>query len=75
MGTVTEISLVWNKLMTGVLASRPLVLVGECWRPVVACWQENLVVSDREVRLIDFADDAEEAAKIIVAKSAGVKAN
>src|SRR5438105_1878033 len=35
MGTVTEISLVWNKLQTRVLASRPLILVGECWKPVV----------------------------------------
>src|SRR3954462_2680302 len=35
MGTVTEISLVWNKLTTGVLAKRPLVLLGECWKPVV----------------------------------------
>ena len=31
MGTVTEISLVWNKLQTGVLEQRPLVLVGDCW--------------------------------------------
>lgn len=75
MGTVTEISLVWNKLMTGVLASRPLVLVGDCWKPVVEAWQQHLVVSDREVGLIDFAGNAEEAAKIIVAKSEGVKAN
>lgn len=75
MGTVTEISLVWNKLMTGVLVSRPLVLVGDCWRPVVKCWQDNLVVSDAEVHLLNFADNAEEAAKIIIEKSEGVKAN
>lgn len=72
MGTVTEISLVWNKLMTGVLVARPLVLVGDCWKPVVKCWQENLAVSDSEVRLINFADNAEEAAKIIIQKSNGV---
>ena len=69
MGTVTEISLVWNKLMTGVLVARPLVLVGDCWKPVVQCWQENLVVSDNEVRLLNFADNAEEAANIIIEKT------
>lgn len=69
MGTVTEISLVWNKLMTGVLVARPLVLVGDCWKPVVQCWQENLVVSDNEVRLLNFADNADEAAKIIIEKT------
>jgi len=35
MGTVTELSLVWNKLQTRVLDPRPLVLLGDCWPPVV----------------------------------------
>jgi uncharacterized protein (TIGR00725 family) len=69
MGTVTEISLVWNKLMTGVIAPRPLVLVGDCWPPVVRCWQENLVVSDADVSLLDFAATAEQACEIILAKA------
>jgi uncharacterized protein (TIGR00725 family) len=69
MGTVTEISLVWNKLMTGVIAPRPLVLVGNCWPPVVRCWQENLVVSDADVSLLDFAETAAAACEIILAKA------
>lgn len=69
MGTVTEISLVWNKLQTRVLGSRPLVLVGDCWPPVVAAWQKSLVVSNAEVGMIDFAKDAGEAAEIILRKS------
>jgi hypothetical protein len=72
MGTVTEVSLVWNKLTTGVLANRPLVLVGDCWRPVVDAWQQHLVVSDADVRFLQFADDADGAAKIIIEKSNGV---
>src|SRR5438445_9005810 len=35
MGTVTEISLVWNKMQTQVLDTRPLVLLGDCCPPVV----------------------------------------
>ena len=42
MGTVTEISLVWNKLTTGVIGRRPLVLVGDCWEAVVDAWKTNL---------------------------------
>src|SRR5204863_5478394 len=38
MGTVTEVSLVWNKLSTGVLPSRPLVLLGFSWEKVVTAW-------------------------------------
>jgi uncharacterized protein (TIGR00730 family) len=72
MGTVTEVSLVWNKLQTRVLERRPLVLVGDCWKRVVEAWQENLVVSDEDVSWLDFADDAGSAASIIIEKSQGV---
>jgi uncharacterized protein (TIGR00730 family) len=75
MGTVTEISLVWNKFQTGVLEKRPLVLLGDCWKNVVQSWQENLVVSDKDVALLDFADTVEEACDIIMKKSKGVKIN
>ncbi len=30
MGTVTEVSLVWNKIQTRVIEPRPLVLLGDC---------------------------------------------
>lgn len=73
MGTVTEISLVWNKLQTRVLDRRPLVLVGECWRDVVDSWKENLVVSDSDVEYLDFANDAASALDIIVEKSQAVR--
>lgn len=69
MGTVTEVSLVWNKLQTRVLEKRPLVLVGDCWKGVVEAWQQNLVVSDADVSWLDFAGNAEEASQIIIEKS------
>lgn len=69
MGTVTEISLVWNKLQTRVLERRPLVLIGDCWREVVAAWQTNLVVSDSDVGLLDFAADAAHACRILAERT------
>ncbi|MGE3466223.1 MAG: LOG family protein [Pyrinomonadaceae bacterium] len=72
MGTVTEISLVWNKLTTGVIGRRPLVLIGECWKPVVDSWKSNLVVSSTDIDFLDFAENAEEATGIIREKSVGV---
>jgi len=72
MGTVTELSLVWNKIQTRVIAPRPLVLLGECWPPIVRVWQEHLVVSDEDVAALDFAQTAEEAVAIIKEKSQGV---
>ncbi|MEP7075899.1 MAG: LOG family protein [Acidobacteriota bacterium] len=74
MGTVTEISLVWNKLQTRVLGRRPLVLVGEAWKNVVENWQQNLAVTASDLAYLDFAENAEEACRIIVEKSRGVVA-
>lgn len=73
MGTVTEISLVWNKLTTGVIDRRPLILVGECWQNVIDSWKDSLVVSDADISWLDFANDAEAACSILVTKSEGVK--
>ena len=72
MGTVTELSLVWNKLMTRVIEPHPLVLLGDCWPPVVECWREQLVVSEQDISLLNFARTPEEAVQIIVEKSEGV---
>ena len=72
MGTVTELSLVWNKIQTRVIAPRPLVLLGDCWPPIVRVWQEHLVVSDDDVAALDFAQTPEEAVAIIKEKSQGV---
>jgi hypothetical protein len=72
MGTVTEISLVWNKLQTGVLEPRPLVLLGECWPPVVSEWQRRLAVNERDIQILDFAGTAEEAVAIVKEKSKAV---
>ena len=72
MGTVTELSLVWNKIQTGVIGRRPLVLLGECWPPIVREWQKYLAVSDDDVAALDFAETPEEAVSIINEKSLGV---
>jgi predicted Rossmann-fold nucleotide-binding protein len=69
MGTVTEISLVWNKMQTRVLEPRPLVLLGECWPPVVREWQNSLAVSDDDVKMLEFALTPAEAVAIIKGRS------
>src|SRR5258706_2283173 len=73
MGTVTEISLVWNKMQTHVLDPRPLVLLGDCWPPVVREWQRQLAVSDTDVEILRFAASAEEAVEIILRESRTVR--
>jgi len=65
MGTVTEISLVWNKLVMNVLAERPLILLGECWPRAIECLRRHLVVSDGDMTHLTFAATAEEAVRVL----------
>ena len=65
MGTVTEISLVWNKLVMNVLPPRPLVLVGACWVRAIECLREHLVISDRDLDHLTFVATAEEAVAVL----------
>jgi uncharacterized protein (TIGR00725 family) len=65
MGTVTEISLVWNKLVMGVLPRRPLILLGECWPQTINALREHLVVSDQDMNHLLFAATAEEAVTLL----------
>ena len=68
MGTLTEISLVWNKLTMNVLPPRPLILLGECWPRVLHCLGQHLVISERDMSYLSFAATAEEALAILKEK-------
>ena len=70
-GTVTELSLVWNKLQTRVIEPRPLVLLGDFWLKVIQSFRENLVVSERDVALLEFVNTPEEAVRVIVERTGG----
>jgi len=61
MGTITEISLVWNKLVMNVLPKRPLILLGDCWPAAIDCLSQHLVISDDDLRHLTFVNTAEEA--------------
>jgi uncharacterized protein (TIGR00730 family) len=71
IGTITELSMVWNKLQTRVIEKRPLVLLGDSWLPVVRNWQEHLIFSEEDIALVNFASTAEEAVKTIVERVKG----
>ena len=71
IGTVTEVSLVWNKLMTDVIPKRPLVLVGDCWPGVISCLRQHLVVSERDLSHISFVDTAEQTVELLKAVTRG----
>ena len=65
MGTVTEISLVWNKLVMNVLPKRPLILLGECWPPSINCLRQHLVISDSDLGHLTFVANADQAVAVL----------
>ena len=69
MGTVTEISLVWNKLTTRVMPAKPLILLGDCWVKVIETLRQELVVSEHDLSHLSFAATAEEAVAILKSRS------
>lgn len=65
MGTITEISLVWNQLVMKVIPRRPLILLGDCWPRAIECLGEHLVVSDEDKEHLLFAATADEAVSLL----------
>ncbi|HWO01124.1 MAG TPA: LOG family protein [Blastocatellia bacterium] len=68
MGTVTEVSLVWNQLVMNVIPPRPLILLGEGWPRAMECLREHLVISDADMKHLSFATNAEDAVALLKAR-------
>jgi uncharacterized protein (TIGR00725 family) len=66
-GTLTEISLMWNLLAVESIHRRPLVLVGDGWQSIFHQVFEATgdYTSENAKALILFADDVENAVKLI----------
>lgn len=60
VGTLAELMIAWSASQTEGRAL-PLVLLGECWPPIIKSIRENLVVSDVDIDLLRFVTTPEEA--------------
>lgn len=64
VGTLSEMAIVWAASQTEARAL-PLVLLGDCWPPVIQSFREHLVVNDLDLNLLRFATSPEEAVREI----------
>jgi len=64
VGTLSEMAIVWAASQTEGHAL-PLVLLGDCWPPIIQSMRENLVISERDLNLLRFAASPEEAIREI----------
>ncbi len=62
-GTLTEIALTWNLLLTDSITPRPLILIGSGWQAIFEVfWQEmGEYVPPNQRRWLSFAQDEESA--------------
>jgi hypothetical protein len=60
VGTLSEMALMWAASQTE-RRPLPLVLLGECWPPIIQALRENLVINERDLSLLRFAGDPEGA--------------
>jgi uncharacterized protein (TIGR00725 family) len=62
-GTLTEISLMWNRLLIGSISKRPLILIGPGWKNTFETIYSNLgeYFLERDRQLVSFARDIHHA--------------
>ncbi len=65
IGTLAELSVIWNLMQTRALGKRPLIFTGQCWPKIVECLRENLEVRDKDVRMVCVVSTPEQAMDII----------
>jgi len=64
VGTLSEMAIVWAASQTEGQAL-PLVLLGDCWPPIIQAMRKNLVIGERDLNLLRFAASPEEAVREI----------
>ena len=62
VGTLSEMAIIWAASQTEKPAL-PLVLLGECWPPVINSIRSHLIVSDEDLALLRFAASPDEAVR------------
>lgn len=64
VGTLAEMAVMWSALQT---ESRPVpvILLGECWPPVVRVLREQLVIGDDDIELLRLVSTPEAAVALV----------
>jgi uncharacterized protein (TIGR00730 family) len=66
MGTLAELSLVWNLSKIDTKHRKPIILLGEHWSQVLRVWCEHLAVTPEEAALLQCTDQPEQAVELLV---------
>ena len=65
MGTLTEVGLIWNMLQTSTMRPKPVILVGDFWKPLLQGLAGHLVISSEDLGLLHHARSADAAVAML----------
>ncbi len=65
IGTLAEITVVWNLLLLNSLGPKPFLLVGAKWEPVIAAFREHTQMGSSAFGLITLVGTVEEAVALV----------
>jgi uncharacterized protein (TIGR00730 family) len=65
VGTLSEVSVTWAAAQTEV-SPPPIVLLGDCWPPLIRAIGRRLVVDEGDLRLLRVVDTPKEAVEEVV---------
>jgi uncharacterized protein (TIGR00730 family) len=68
IGTLLEMCLVWNLAQSPEFTGKPIVLVGEAWRQVVAAFTANFPMHPWEAESIVVVDSVDDAVAVVAAR-------
>jgi uncharacterized protein (TIGR00725 family) len=65
VGTLAEITLMWNQMLIDAIPPRPLIAVGPAWRNVFSIFfdQMGVYIDDKHRIWLRYADDVEQAVR------------
>lgn len=66
VGTLTEICLLWNRILIASIPPRPLILIGPAWKEVYQTFFDRFeeYIKERDRRWLLFADNNEQAIQL-----------
>jgi uncharacterized protein (TIGR00730 family) len=57
LGTLAELSLVWNMMLAGEIRRRPFIVVGPAWSQVLDCLYSNTQMGSSALRILTRVDN------------------
>jgi uncharacterized protein (TIGR00730 family) len=66
IGTLTEVFATWSLLQVGRMNTKPLILVGDCWRRVVRTLVHESFIPETELHAIHAVVTPEEAVQVLI---------